>query len=104
METFYVVITAIFGSAFGLSATMWWAWRSRALNMHIELQSHKNQIERVNQMWNNLHDERLRNHRAMMEVFDFLNNSAPFGSHNEQLMQCKNVLLHAIQNSTFREE
>jgi hypothetical protein len=103
METTTIIIFAILGSLTGYSAMQWQLWRGRAIRMAQELQSHKNQIERVNLMWNNLHDERLRNHKAMMEVFDFLNDSQPFGSHQEQLMQCKNVLLHAIQNSTFRE-
>lgn len=102
METYFAVIAL--GIAFGLSLWQWQLWRNRAIRMYHELQSHKNQIERVNLMWNNLQDERKRNHNAMMEVFDFLNESAPFGSHDEQLRQCKNVLLHAIQNSSYRDK
>ena len=99
----YFAVTCL-GVAWGISLWQWQLWRKRAIRCYHELQSHKNQIERVNLMWNNLHDERLRNHRAMMDVFDCLNDNAPFDSHNEQLMQAKSILLHAIQNSTFREK
>jgi len=99
----YFAVTCL-GVAFGIALWQWQLWRNRAIRMYHELQSHKNQVERVNLMWNNLHDERHRNHRAMMDVFDCLNDNAPFDSHNEQLMQAKNILLHAIQNSTFREK
>ena len=101
MEYVTIFVLAI---AWGISIYQWQLWRGRAIRMYHELQSHKNQVERVNLMFNNLHDERLRNHKAMMDVFDCLNDQGPFGSHNEQLMQCKNILLHAIQNSTFREK
>lgn len=99
----YFAVTCL-GVAWGISLWQWQLWRGRALRCYQELQSHKNQIERVNLMWNNLHDERLRNHRAMMDVFDMLNDNGPFGSHNDQLMEAKYILLHAIQNSTFREK
>lgn len=102
MELYFAVMCL--GLAWGISLWQWQLWRNRAIRMYHELQSHKNQVERVNMMWNNLQDERKRNNDAMMEVFDCLNDNAPFGSHNEQLMQAKNILLHAIQNSSYREK
>lgn len=53
---------------------------------------------------NALDEERRRINVAVTEVFDFLNDNGPFGSHDEQLKQCRNVLLTALQTSTYRGE
>jgi hypothetical protein len=37
----------------------------------------------------------------MMEAFEYINTKGPFGTHDIGLMQVKNVLIHAIQNSTY---
>lgn len=104
MEYFNISLFALLGGVTGVSVFQWYLWRNRAMAAYHEMQAHKQQADRVNEMWNNLYDERLRNHNAMMEVFDCLNDNGPFASHHSQLMQCKNILLHAIQNSTFREK
>ncbi len=50
---------------------------------------------------NALDNERRNQLETMTEVFDFINDNAPFSSHQEGLMQCRNRLLVAIQNSTY---
>ncbi len=49
---------------------------------------------------NALDTERREINEAMLEVFDYLNDERPFGSHQEGLDQCRNKLMRAIQNST----
>ena len=55
-------------------------------------------------MLKSLYEERLRNHEAIMGAFDFLNDNGPFESHDIGLKQVRNVMLYAIQNSTFKPE
>ncbi len=49
-----------------------------------------------------LYEERRIINEALLEVFDYLNDQAPFGSHQEGLTMCRNKLLDALQASTFR--
>ena len=50
---------------------------------------------------NALDDERRAQQEALTEAFDYLNDNQPFGSHNEGLMQVRNMLMRTIQLSTY---
>jgi hypothetical protein len=104
IDTFVMTVVAAF---FGWQ---WWAWRKAAMELRAFIenpnvtavdrqQEYKHSYEA---MVNALSDERRAQHEAMMQVFDYLNDNKPFGSHQEGLNQCRNVLLTAIQNSTWR--
>lgn len=109
MET---ILTVLFTLAFVLAAYahyQWWAWRNVALRQEAFINNpnvkakdkeaeYKDSYEAT---INALSDERRAQHEAMTEVFDYLNDSQPFGSHNEGLMQCRNLLLKVIQSSTY---
>lgn len=97
--TLFVLLIAVGAAAYALS--QWQIWKRRAIAEHQTVNALKGQVNRSHTILDNLEDERKLQHDAMMESFDFLNDNQPFGSRNEGLMQVKNVLLHAIQNSTY---
>jgi len=91
----------------------WYAWRQTAMKMQEFIENPNNTPvsqeskekaykDSYEAMLNALSDERRQQKDAMMEVFDFLNDNRPFGSHQEGLAQCRNILLRAIQNSTWQ--
>ena len=81
-------------------------WRQRALSAEAFINNpnvkardkeieYKDSYERL---VNALEDERRQQHEAIIEVFDYLNSR---DNNETQLQQCRNVLLVAIQNSSY---
>lgn len=102
METIILqVITAIVFGTTGYAVAQWQIWKHRAINLHRECSEISHRLDRSGEMFTNLEDERKLQHEAMNTAFDFLNEQQPFGSHNDGLMEIRNVLLHAIQNSSY---
>ena len=95
-----IVVLIVWGM---FSTWQWGCWRRRAISERNDVLSHKSVVAKQQGMTNSLDDERRRDNNALVEVFDYLNEHQPFGSHNDGLMQCRGVLLHAIQNNTWRE-
>lgn len=73
----------------------WYGWRKRAINMH---KAHP-ALAATDEILRNLHEERQRNHDALMGAFDYINDNS--SREDTGLMQVKNVLAYAITNSTF---
>ncbi len=100
METINIINIILCGVA-GLALSQWYTWRMRALYQHRQTTASKAQVDRAQQIANNLDDERRVQHEAMMEAFDYINDNGPFGTNDIGLMQVKGVLLRAIQTSTY---
>lgn len=77
----------------------WYGWRKRAINMHKAHAAHQQKSNAGDEILRNLHEERQRNHDALMGAFDYINDNS--SREDTGLMQVKNVLAYAIQNSTF---
>ena len=101
METATIVLVII--AAF--CGHQWWTWRKAAMHYRALINSVENNVKPAQDMINALADERRLQHTAMMEVFDCLNElpANPDRWPVEQIKQSRNILLHAIQNSTYRE-
>lgn len=89
--------------AVALVAANFFAWRLIGKSIEskdIALSRMHHDLQRVQAYIDNLQTERQLHHDTMVETFDYLNDSSPFGSHNEGLMQLRNKLMLAIQTST----
>lgn len=107
-----MVITAVLFTlmACGLlyAGNQWHLWRKRALQLQAFVENPNVQArdkeaeykDSYEAMKNALDEERRQQHVAMNEVFDVLNEEA-HESDNPRLMQCRNVLLKALQISTY---
>jgi hypothetical protein len=108
----YIVLVSIsWGIAWGIAMSQWFVWRKRAHHLRAFIENpnvkavdkeaeYKDSYEAK---INALEDERREQHEAMLEVFDVLNDlpSNPDRWPVEQIQQSRNVLLRAIQNSTY---
>jgi len=105
MDVISIAIAAM-GLAIGYSFHKWMLWRERAYKAHEAYREALTNFEAIKAQWNKLDDERRRNHEAIMETFDVLNElpDNPDRWPVEQVRQCRNVLLFAIQNSTYGRE
>lgn len=95
------IVILIMGAVLGFALSQWHLWRQRAIQQLGQTNACKGQMIRLQEMSNNLDDERKVQHDAMNGAFDYLNDNGPFGTNDIGLMQVRNVLLHAIQNSTY---
>ena len=95
-----------FALGLGYCAYQWQIWKARAFKAHSQWREADLNFETIKGQWNRLDDERRRNHDAIMETFEVLNElpDNPDRWPVEQLRQCRNVLLFALQNSTYRRD
>ena len=107
------VFSAVVGAAVGLLVAIYMEmrkWRDRAIKLQAfienpnvqQVDKDKQYKESYEAMVNALSEERRQQMVAMTEAFDYLNDNGPFeANHNAGLMQVRNVLLRAIQISTY---
>ena len=93
MDTIIMLIVAAF------CGLQWYQWRKAAIHWRTLVESVENNTQPAKDMMNALEDERRLHHSAMMESFEWINENGD--RENTGLMQVKNILLHAIQNSTY---
>ena len=109
MGTAIIIMSIVLGfvsALAGFAMWQWQAWRKAALSgqgpspqdREDKDQQYKDSYEAL---VNSLDEERRQQQVAMTEAFDFINDNGPFGSHDEGLKQVRNVLLYAIQNSSY---
>lgn len=105
MENLLSQLTIMSMVVAAFSTWQWRMWRKTALSQRATQQEPAERETQYQESYqaklNALEDERRDQLETMTEVFDFLNDQSPFGSHQEGLMQCRNKLLTSIQTNTF---
>lgn len=96
MDTVVMMIVA------AVCGQQWYVWRKTAINADRAYVALSEKSNGAGEIMDNLHQERQRNHDAIMGAFDYINDNC--SPEDAGLMQVKNVLVYAIQNSTFGRE
>lgn len=118
MESIFASITTFLVIIAAFACYQWYEWRQRAMKMQAFIQDpNVKQVDKQAEYkesyeakLNALSGERQQQHEAMNEVFDFINDNYSDRDHPLKdprvpgLMQCRNVLLKAIADSTYGRE